>query len=129
MMVFGGITSKASMVLLGERTAKKRGIIPTAVSGIGVDFVLKTADNFVGGPVQSFASIPVPLVGTVGVLDAINFLIFSQGGRNIRGGLTAVFAAKAAVGALPLLGTISLPNRVSGGQGSPVASGVQGADI
>lgn len=131
-MVLKGVTSKASMILLGEKTPKKRGIIPTATGGVGVDVMLKTFDNFVGSPLQRFASFNLPFIGPVGPIDAINFLIFSAGGRNIKGGIIAVAAAKLITGGASLgnitgfFGGTSSPN-VS--QGSPVASGVAGAPV
>lgn len=121
-MVLNGVSTKASMVLLGERTAKKRGIIPTIASGAGVDVTMKAIDNLVGSPLQRFAGFNVPFIGPVGIIDAINFLIFSAGGRNMKGGITAVVGAKVVTGALPSIG-----NLIPGGQNlaaaSPVGSG------
>jgi len=115
------------MLLIGERTPKKRGILPTAVSGIGVDVAMRTIDNLVGAPLQKFAGINLPFVGNVGVIDAMNFLIFSAGGRNIKGGVIAVAGAKVVTGTLPSLGSIQLPGSVTSGTTSPVAGGIQGA--
>lgn len=128
-MVLNGVSSKASMVLLGERTAKKKGIIPTATGGVGVDMTLRAIDNLVGAPLQRFAGFNLPFVGNVGVIDALNFLIFSAGGKNLKGGITAVAGAKVVQGTLPALGSISLPGSVSAGTGSPVAAGQPGAPV
>lgn len=126
-MVLNGISSKASMVLLGERTAKKRGIIPTVASGVGVDMTLRAIDNLVGSPLQKVAGFNIPFLGNVGVIDALNFLIFSGGGKNMKGGITAVAGAKVVGGTLPAIGSISLPGSVNAGQNSAVAQGAQGA--
>ena len=125
MAILSGVSSKASMVLLGERTAKKRGIIPTIASGAGVDVTLRAIDNLVGGNLQRFAGFNVPFVGNVGVIDAITFLIFSAGGRNIKGGVTAVVGAKVITGSLPSVASIIPGNNLS--VSAPVANGALGA--
>lgn len=132
-MAFGsGISSKASMVLLGERTAKKRGIIPTATGGVGVDLMLKTFDNFVGSPLQRFASFNAPFIGPVGPIDALNFLIFSGGGKNLKGGIVAVVAAKFITGsgaAISQFGGLFGKGGINTSQNSTVASGAGGAPV
>ena len=115
------------MVLLGERQAKKRGIIPTATGGIGVDMTLRAVDRLVGSPLTRFAGFNVPFVGNIGIIDAMNFLIFSAGGRNMKGGIVAVVGAKIVGGTLPALGTISLPGSVNAGQSTSLAQGASGA--
>lgn len=131
-MVLKGVTSKTSQILLGERTPRKRGIIPTATGGVGVDVMLKTFDNLVGSPLQRFASINAPFIGPVGPIDGLNFLIFSGGGRNLKGGLVAVVAAKLVTGGLSLgnvFGNVFNSATPNVSQGSPVASGVPGAPV
>ena len=75
-MVLHGVTSKASMLLIGEKTPKKRGILPTVASGVGVDQTARAIDRLVGSPLQRFAGFNVPFLGNVGIIDALNFLIF-----------------------------------------------------
>jgi len=113
------------MVLLGERTAKKKGIIPTIAAGTGVDVTLRAVDNMLGGNLQRFAGFPIPFVGNLGVIDAINFLIFSAGGRNLKGGVTAVVGAKVITGSLPSIAGIIPGNNLS--VSAPVANGATGA--
>ncbi len=128
-MVLNGVTSKASLLFLGEKTPKKRGILPTVASGVGVDVTMRAIDRIVGSPLQKFAGFNVPFLGNVGVIDALNFLIFSAGGRNVKGGVIAVAGAKFVGGALPALGSIQLPGSVSAGTTASVASGVAGAPV
>lgn len=117
------------MVLLGERTAKKRGIIPTVASGVGVDMTMRALDRLVGSPLQKFAGFAVPFIGNVGIIDAVNFLIFSGGGRNLKGGLVAVAGAKFVGGTLPAVSSL-LPSAVPGTSSTAsVASGVAGAPV
>ena len=123
-MVFNKLSGQVSQILVGEKTPKKRGILPGIAGGAGVDVTLKAIDNLVGSPLQRFAGFNVPFLGNVGIIDAMNFLIFSGGGRNIKGGVIAVGGAKLVTGALPQFTSILSPN-VSAG--SPVASGILGA--
>ena len=118
---------KVRKIFLGERTASKKGLIPTAVSGTGAEIAMKSVDNIFGGVVQNLMSINLPIVGTIGPIDALNFMIHG-GFRNIRGGITAVVGSKVLVGGLRSLGPISLP----GGQptGAPLTpSASQGASF
>jgi len=128
-LVFKDISSKASMVLLGERTIKKRGIIPTMVGGIGVDMTLRAFDRLLGSPMQKFAGINVPFIGNVGIIDVVTFLIFSAGGKNMKGGIVSVAGAKFVGGTLPSIGSIQLPGSITAGTGSSVASGTAGAPV
>src|SRR3990167_573648 len=108
---------RISTIFLGQKTPTKKGLIPTAVSGTGAEVAMKSVDNIFGGVVQNLMSINLPIVGTVGPIDAINFMIHG-GFKNIRGGLTAVIGSKVLVGGLRSLGPISLP-------GSPPTGAVQ----
>jgi len=117
------------MVLLGDRQAKKKGIIPTVASGVGVDMTIRALDRLVGSPLQRFAGFNVPFIGNVGIIDALNFLIFSAGGKNMKGGIVAVAGAKFVGGTLPALGGIQLPGSVSAGSTASTASGIAGAPV
>lgn len=130
-MVFKGATSKVSNILVGEKTTKKRGLIPTAVIGAGAEAGMRMIDNIVGGPVQRIFSVNAPFIGTLGPIDFINFMIFSNGAKNIRSGVTAVIGAKIILGgglagvALPSLGTAG----INLAQQSSTAAGQSGGPI
>jgi len=100
--------SKLRGVLIGEKSDKKRGLIPTAVLGTGAEIAMKTVDNIFGSNIQRLASFNLPLIGTVGPIDVLNFFIFG-GIRNMRGGITAVIGSKVLGGGLASIGPISLP--------------------
>lgn len=128
MAFLSGISSKASQLLVGEKAPKKRGILPTVASGVGVDITLRAIDKLVGSPMQRFAGFNVPFLGNVGIIDAMNFLIFSAGGRNIKGGVIAVAGAKLIVGGLPSIGALTGSiGSVTSGTASSVAQGTSGA--
>ena len=85
-MVFGSKSaSKVSQILVGERSPGKRGIVPTAVLGTGVLVSLTALDTqLLGGRISSI-SVALPVIGIrVGIIDAINFLIFFQGAKRTR---------------------------------------------
>ena len=111
--------SKVSQLFLGQSTPTKKGLIPTAVSGTGAEVAMKSVDNIFGSPVQRIFSLNLPVVGTIGPIDFINFMIHG-GFRNIRGGITAVVGSKVLVGGLRSLGPISLPGGAP--TGSPTSS-------
>ncbi len=117
------------MIFLGDRQAKKKGIIPTVASGVGVDATMRALDRLAGSPLQRFAGFNVPFIGNVGIIDAVNFLIFSGGGKNMKGGLVAVAGAKFVGGTLPALGSVQLPGSVSAGSTASTASGIAGAPV
>ena len=124
MMSLSKPIEKVSTVFLGQRTPTKKGVIPTAVSGTGAEVAMKSVDSIFGAPVQRLFSINLPIVGTVGAIDALNFMIHG-GFRNIRGGLTAVIGSKVLVGGLRSLGSIQLPGGAP--TGAPVQNTSQGA--
>ena len=130
-MVLKGVRSKVSMTLLGEREVKKRGIIPTAVIGAGAEAAMRAIDNIVGGPVQRLFSVNAPFIGTLGPIDFINFLIFSNGFKNIRAGATAVIGAKVILGGgLAAVSPINIGTRgINLSQQSSTASGQSGGPI
>ena len=107
------------------------GLVANAVTGIGFDQLARAVDGVVGSPVQGIFSFNVPIIGPVGIIDLINYLVHSQGKIVSKKGLIAVGAAKFVTGALPAIGGISIPSigNVGVSASSPVASGVQGAAI
>ena len=119
--------SKVRQILIGDKQPKKKGLVPTAVSGIGTDAAIRIVDNFIGSPMQKFASINIPFIGPVGVIDALNFLV-NGGPRNIKGGLTAVIGARIAIGTITNLGPIKFPSVVNQAStnSTPSASGQSG---
>ena len=130
-LVLKGARNKVSQVLLGEREGKKRGLIPTAIMGVGLEAGLRAADNIVGGPIQRLFSVNAPFVGTIGPLDAIVFLIMSNGFKNLRGGATAVLGAKIILGgALAAVSPINIGTRgINLSQQSSTAAGQSGGPV
>ena len=136
-MVFGSKSAgRVSQVLVGERSPGRRGIIPTAVLGTGVLVSLTAVDTqLLGGRISSI-SIPLPGLNIrLGVIDAINFLIFFQGPRRTRSAITAVLGSKLITGAVNI-GTLipglagGLPGVIAAAGGSSaVAAGSQGAPV
>ena len=136
-MVFGSKSaSKVSQILVGERSPGKRGIVPTAVLGTGVLVSLTALDTqLLGGRISSI-SVALPVIGIrVGIIDAINFLIFFQGAKRTRSAITAVLGSKLITGAVSLGALIpglagGLPSGVAAAGGSSaVAAGSQGAPV
>jgi hypothetical protein len=127
MMLLEGSTSKARELLIGERQPRKKGVLPTAVSGVGTDVTLRFLDGLIGSPMQRFITFPLPIIGGVGVIDVINFLV-NGGPRNFRGGLTAVIGAKVMTAGLTSLGPIRLPTGASP-TGAPTAQAPGGASF
>jgi len=128
MQILEGTTSKARQLLIGQRQPTKKGILPTAVSGVGTDVTLRFLDGLIGSPMQRFITFPVPFIGGVGIIDAINFLV-NGGPRNFRGGLTAVIGAKVMTAGLSTLGPIRLPSAQTNPTGSPIAQAPGGASF
>jgi len=110
---------------------KSGGIVQNAITGIGFDQLARAVDSVVGSPVQSIFSFNLPVIGGVGIIDVINYLLHSQGKIISKNGIIAVGAAKFVTGALPAIGGIAIPSigNVGVSASSPVASGVQGAAI
>jgi len=88
-----------------------KGVIQNSVTGIGADSLMKTLDNVVGSPLQKIFSINLPILGSVGVIDIINYFGHANGLKLSRKGFTAVIAAKVASGVLPSIGGFRLPNQ------------------
>jgi len=127
---------RVSQVLVGERSPGKRGIIPTAVLGTGVLVSLTALDTqLLGGRISSI-SVTLPFLGVrVGIIDAINFLIFFQGPKRTRSAVTAVLGSKIITGAVSIGALIpglagGLPGGIAAAGGSSaVAAGSQGAPV
>lgn len=100
---------------VGRFKAGSKGVLGTAASGIGTDVLMRTVDNVVGSPVQRIFSFNLPVVGTVGLIDAINYVLHAGGFKISKNGIIALLAAKITSGALTQIGPIALPS-------SPVAA-------
>ena len=114
--------------LIGQTTAKK-AIVPNIVTGVGIDQTLRAADNTFGAPLQRIFSVQLPIVGNVGPIDVINYMIHTGGKltKNVVAGLTAVGGAKAISGGLgslnlpiPGVQSVANPNVVPSGPGAPL---------
>lgn len=136
-MVAGSKTAgRLSMALVGQRAPGARGVIPTAVLGTGVLVSLTALDTqLLGGRVTTSFSIPLPGLGVrLGLIDAINFLIFFQGPKRLKSAVTAVLGSKIITGAvnigtlIPGLGGLPSGLAAAGGS-SAVAAGSQGAPV
>jgi hypothetical protein len=119
MQLLSNPVSKISTIFLGEKVARKKGIIPTAVSGTGAEIAMKSVDNIFGGVVQNLLSVNLPIVGTIGPIDILNFMIHG-GIKSPKSGLTAVIGSKVLVGGLRSLGPISLPG-IAQPTGAPIS--------
>jgi len=134
-MVFKGGAQKVSMVLTGERSPAKRGIIPTAVLGTGVFVSLTALDSTLfGGRLQGSFSIPLPILNVrLGIIDLINGLIFFQGKTRVKSAVTAVIGSKIITGAInigsliPGFGGGTPSGIAAAGGSSAVAAGSEGA--
>ena len=124
------ISKPLGKTLLGQTSAKK-GIVVNMVTGTGVGNTLRAVDNIVGSPLQRIFSLPLPVIGTVGPLDLINYVIHT-GGRltgNVTSGLSAVVGDKvisgglgSLAGSLPIPGVsqVANPNVTPSGPGAPL---------
>ena len=74
-----------------------KGVVQTAVTGIGFDSVLKVVDSFVGSPMQKFG-VSVPVVGRLSLIDFVNYMVHNGGkimpSKSATKGITAVVSAK-----------------------------------
>lgn len=130
-MVFNKQTSQVSKLLTGESSPGKRGIIPTAILGTGVDVSLRALDSTLLGNRLSSVSIPLPGIGSIGIIDGINFLIFFSGKGKLKSGITAVVGAKLITGAVSIGSLVGgLPGGIAAAGGSSgVAAGAEGAPV
>ena len=106
--------------------AGTKGVLGTSASGIGTDLLMRTIDNIVGSPVQRIFSFNLPLLGTVGPIDVLNYSVHAGGFKINKSGFIAVLAAKIAGGVLPSIGPIRLPTTTANPSGTSTASGAAG---
>lgn len=108
-----------------------RSVIGTAAGGIGSDILMKTIDNVTGGNVQRLASINIPFLGPVGLIDAFNYMIYAGGAKINKRGIIAVVAAKVATGAITSVGSLNIPGFGQGNltQQASTSAGQSGGPI
>lgn len=105
-----------------------KGIIQNAVTGIGADSVIRTIDNVVGSPLQKTFSVNLPIIGSIGAVEAMNYVFHAGGFKISKKGLFAVLSAKIASGAVTNLAGIRLPSitGMQSTQSAPSATGLSG---
>ena len=125
-----------SLIAPVQKFAKKfeagsKGILGTAAGGIGTDLLMKTIDNVTGGNVQRLASVNLPVIGPVGAIDFLNYIIYANGIKISKRGMIAVMSAKLATGALTSIGSLNIPGFGRGNlaEQSSVSSGQEGGPI
>jgi len=64
------------------------------ITGTGFDAVGKAVDGIFGSPIQRIFSFNLPIIGPVGVIDILNYLVHSRGKLVSQNGLIAVIGAK-----------------------------------
>ena len=74
MGTFSSITKMAKKFEAGGK-----GILGTAAGGIGTDVLMRTVDNATGGNAQRLASVNLPVIGPVGIIDFLNYIIYANG--------------------------------------------------
>ena len=126
----------ASLVAPVQKFAKKfeagsKGVLGTAAGGIGTDLLMKTIDNVTGGNVQRIFSVNLPVLGPVGAIDFLNYIIYANGLKISKRGFIAVGAAKLATGAISSIGSLNIPGFGQGNltQQSGVSAGQAGGPI
>ena len=112
----------------GKIVPTSKGIIQTAVSGVGTDQVMRLVDSFFGAPVQKIFSINLPIIGNVGPIQFLNYIAHAGGFKISKKGLLAVGFAQMANGVLTNIGPIRLPSvtQVQSTPSQPSAVGSSG---
>src|SRR5690349_17436406 len=89
------------MSLTKSITKPLSGLVPpskkigtTIITGTGFDTVAKTVDGIFGAPIQRIFSFNFPIVGPIGVIDILNYLVHSRGKLVSQTGIIAVVGAK-----------------------------------
>ena len=121
----------SSLVAPVQKFAKKfeagsKGVLGTAAGGIGTDLLMKTIDNVTGGNVQRLISVNLSVLGPVGPIDFLNYIIYANGLKISKRGLIAVVSAKLATGALTSVGSLNIPGFGSGTNLAPQQGTAQG---
>ena len=112
--------------VINKFEAGGKSVLGTVAGGIGSDILMKTIDNVTGGNVQRLASINLPIVGPVGLIDAFNYIIYAGGIKISKRGILAVVGAKIATGVISSVGSLSIPGFSGGSNLAPQQGTAQG---
>ena len=88
---------------------QSRTMIQAGFTGIGFDQGMKAVDNLIGSPLQKTLSFNLPILGSVGLIDIINYMTHAGGLKVSKKGIAAVGASKFVQGVLPSIGGFQLP--------------------
>ena len=88
---------------------QSKTIIQAGFTGVGFDQGMRAVDNLIGSPMQRSLSFNLPIVGNVGLIDVLNYMVHSGGFKISKKGFAAVGASKFVGGVLPSIGPIQLP--------------------
>ena len=126
MAMLSGVTKFAKKFEAGNKS-----VLSTAAGGIGTDILLKTVDNATGGNVQRLASINLPVVGAIGPIDFLTYIIYANGLKISKRGFIALLSAKLATGAISTVGGLNIPGFGQGNltEQSGVSAGQPGGPI
>lgn len=118
----------AGLVAPVQKFAKKfeagsKGVLGTAAGGIGTDLLMKTVDNVTGGNVQRMFSVNLPVLGPVGLIDFLNYVVYANGIKISKRGFIAVIAAKLATGAITTVGSLNIPGFGAGNLSQQASTG------
>ena len=124
MGVFGSVQKQVRRFEAGGRST-----LGVAAGGIGSDLLMRAIDGVFGSPVQKIFSFNIPVLGTIGPIDILNYMIYAGGLKVSKRGLIAVGAAKLVGGALTNIGPIALPGSagINLSEQASVAAGQAGA--
>lgn len=107
---------QAPKVLQHLKPSGTKGVVQTSIVYIGLDKVLSFVDGLEGGMVQKIG-VPVPIIGRLSLLDAIEYMIIA-GGAKFNVDTLIAFAATKFFNAGTNLAAPFLPKQVSSGSGS-----------
>jgi len=122
--LFGSVQKQITRFEAGGRST-----LGVAAGGIGTDLLMRAVDGIFGSPVQRIFSFNLPILGPVGPIDILNYMIYAGGLKVSKRGLIAVASAKLVGGALTNIGPIALPGSkgINLSEQASVASGQAGA--
>ena len=110
----------------GKIVPTSKGIIQNFVTGVGADQTMRIVDNVFGSPVQRIFSVNLPILGSIGPIDFLNYIAHAGGFKVSKKGFIAVGAAKVAGGVLQSIGPIRLPTGVTQAQSTPSVASASG---
>ena len=92
---------------------QSKTMIQAGFTGVGFDQGMKAVDNILGSPLQKSLSFNLPIIGSVGLIDVINYMTHAGGLKISKKGFAAIGGAKFVAGVLPSIGPIQLPTSTS----------------